>query len=40
LSDYLNTIVNVSISGKRGKIIIEFADMDDLGRILTSIKEG
>lgn len=40
LSDHLNTVVNVSISGKRGKIIIEFADMDDLGRILTSIKEG
>ncbi len=40
LSNHLNTVVNVSISGKRGKIIIEFADMDDLGRILTSIKEG
>ena len=40
LSDYLNTTVTVSTSGKRGRISVEFADMDDLGRIFSVIKEG
>ena len=39
LSDYLNTTVTVSTSGKRGRISVEFADMDDLGRIFSVIKE-
>ena len=39
LSDYLDTTVTVSTSGKRGRISVEFADMDDLGRILLVIKE-
>ncbi len=39
LSDYLNTTVTVSTSGKRGRVSVEFADMDDLGRIFSAIKE-
>jgi ParB family chromosome partitioning protein len=39
LSDYLDTTVTVSTSGKRGRISVEFADMDDLGRIFSVIKE-
>ena len=39
LSDYLNTTVTVSTSGKRGRISVEFANMDDLGRIFSAIKE-
>ena len=39
LSNYLNTTVTVSTSGKRGRISVEFADMDDLGRIFSVIKE-
>ena len=39
LSDYLNTTVTVSTSGKRGRISVQFADMDDLGRIFSAIKE-
>ena len=38
LSDYLDTTVIVSTVGKRGKITVEFADLDDLGRILSAIK--
>tara|TARA_Y100001970_G_scaffold265701_1_gene353591 strand:- start:1486 stop:2358 length:873 start_codon:yes stop_codon:yes gene_type:complete len=40
LSEYLNTIVTVSTSGKRGKISVEFADLDDLARIFSVIKEA
>ena len=39
LSDYLDKTVTVSTSGKRGRISVEFADMDDLGRIFSAIKE-
>ncbi len=33
LSARLDTRVNVSIGSKRGKIVVEFADLDDLERI-------
>jgi ParB family transcriptional regulator, chromosome partitioning protein len=33
LSDHLDTRVHVSLAGKRGKILIEFADLDDLERL-------
>lgn len=33
LGDYLDTRVNVEVGGKRGRIVIEFADLDDLERI-------
>jgi ParB family transcriptional regulator, chromosome partitioning protein len=33
LSDHLDTRVQVSMAGKRGKILIEFADLDDLERL-------
>jgi ParB family chromosome partitioning protein len=33
LSVRLNTRVSVSLSGKRGKVVVEFADLDDLERI-------
>ena len=39
LSEYLNTTVAVSSSGKKGKITIEFADIDDLSRIFSAIKD-
>ncbi|MDA8037993.1 MAG: chromosome partitioning protein ParB, partial [Actinomycetota bacterium] len=31
--DHLNTRVTVDMGGKRGKVIIEFATLDDLERI-------
>ena len=33
LSDYLNTTVSVQLTAKRGKIVIDFATMEDLQRI-------
>ena len=33
LSDQLDTRVTIAVSAQRGKIIIEFADTEDLGRI-------
>jgi ParB family chromosome partitioning protein len=33
LADYLSTRVSVSLSAKRGKVVIEFADLEDLERI-------
>jgi ParB family chromosome partitioning protein len=33
LSVRLNTRVSVSLSGKRGRVVVEFADLDDLERI-------
>lgn len=33
LGDHLNTRVTVDMGGKRGKVIIEFATLDDLERI-------
>jgi ParB family chromosome partitioning protein len=37
LEDYLDTRVHVEIKGRTGKIVIDFADLDDLERIYTSI---
>ena len=33
LSDYLNTTVSVQLTAKRGKIVIDFATVEDLQRI-------
>jgi ParB family chromosome partitioning protein len=33
LADYLSTRVSVSMAAKRGKVVIEFADLEDLERI-------
>ena len=33
LTDVLDTRVTVATSGKRGRIVIEFADLDDLDRL-------
>jgi hypothetical protein len=33
LSDHLNTRVRVDMSAKRGKVVIEFATLEDLERI-------
>ena len=40
LADYLDTRVSVTMSGKRGKIVIDFADLDDLERLYRRIAEG
>ena len=40
LSEHLDTTVSVSTAGKRGKITVEFADLDDLARIFSVIKEN
>jgi ParB family chromosome partitioning protein len=37
LADYLATRVTISTGGQRGKMTIEFADLDDLGRIYRQI---
>jgi ParB family transcriptional regulator, chromosome partitioning protein len=40
LSDHLETRVNVSLSGRRGRIVVEFADLDDLERIYRRMSSG
>ncbi len=40
LTDYLDTRVTVSVGSKRGKIVIDFADVDDLDRISKAISAG
>ncbi len=37
LGDYLNTRVSVDVGGKRGRVVIEFANLDDLERIYRRI---
>jgi len=37
LADHLSTAVTVSLGGKRGKIVIEFADLDDLDRLFRQL---
>ena len=37
LEDYLDTRVHVDLKGRNGKVIIDFADLDDLERIYTAI---
>jgi ParB family chromosome partitioning protein len=40
LSEYLSTKVAVSMSGKRGRVAIDFADLEDLERIYRKMTEG
>lgn len=40
LAEYLDTKVSVSVSGKRGRIGIDFADLTDLERIYRRMTEG
>jgi ParB family chromosome partitioning protein len=37
LEDYLDTRVHVDLKGRNGRIIIDFADLDDLERIYIAI---
>ena len=39
LEDYLDTRVHVDLKGRNGRIIIDFADLDDLERIYISISK-
>lgn len=39
LEDYLDTRVHVDLKGRNGKIIIDFADLDDLERIYLAISK-
>ncbi len=40
LSDHLNTRVSVDVSGKRGKVVVEFATLEDLERIYQCMVGG
>lgn len=40
LADFLATKVSVSMAGKRGRIAIDFADLEDLERIYRTMTEG
>lgn len=40
MADRLDTRVQVTMGDKRGKMIIEFADMDDLGRIFSLLEHA
>jgi ParB family chromosome partitioning protein len=40
LEDYLDTRVHVDLKGRNGRIIIDFADLDDLERIYISISQA
>lgn len=40
LADFLSTRVSVSMAGKRGRISIDFADLEDLERIYRKMAEG
>ena len=40
LSDYLDTRVSVELGKKKGKIVIEFASIEDLERINQVIKKN
>lgn len=40
LGDHLDTRVKVSMSGKRGRIVVEFSDLEDLERIYRAMTEG
>jgi ParB family chromosome partitioning protein len=39
LGEHLSTTVSVTMSGKRGKVTIEFADLEDLERIYNAMTE-
>jgi ParB family chromosome partitioning protein len=40
LEDYLSTRVHVDLKGRNGRIIIDFADLDDLERIYIAISQN
>jgi len=40
LSDYLDTRVNVTMGASRGKLLVEFATLEDLERIYRLITEA
>ncbi|MHB1090947.1 MAG: ParB/RepB/Spo0J family partition protein [Ilumatobacteraceae bacterium] len=40
LAEHLGTTVNVAMSGKNGKVVIQFADLDDLERMYRLMTEG
>lgn len=40
LAEHLGTTVNVTMSGKNGKVVIQFADLDDLERMYRLMTEG
>ena len=40
LSEYLHTRVRVSMGGSRGKMVIEYADLEDLERIYRRMTES
>ena len=40
LEDYLNTRVHVDLKGRNGRIVIDFADLDDLERIYIAISQA
>lgn len=40
LAEHLDTTVSVTMSGKNGKVIIQFADLDDLERMYRLMTEG
>jgi len=40
LEDYLNTRVHVDLKGRNGRIVIDFADLDDLERIYITISQA
>lgn len=40
LGDHLDTRVSVSMAGKRGRVVIEFADLEDLERVYRVMVEG
>lgn len=40
LGDYLDTRVSVTMSGKRGRLVVEFANLDDLDRVFRVVTEG
>jgi ParB family chromosome partitioning protein len=40
LAQHLDTRVHVSMSGKKGKVVIEFADLEDLERLYHLMATG
>jgi ParB family chromosome partitioning protein len=40
LESYLNTRVHVDLKGRNGRIIIDFADLDDLERLYSTIAKS
>jgi ParB family chromosome partitioning protein len=40
LGDHLDTRVTVSMSGKKGKVVVEFSDLEDLERIYRAMTEA